>query len=223
MGTIALFATSSPAEYALAVGKFVSEANRIYQEFLNSEEGRGFCGQVCLVGDSVGSVLAYDALCGLDIKRSNSDEGSINNDAEQGTDGAASASSSGPAPPVIQLQNSSSSNLLLNLNTASSTTNSLSAHHPQRSSSSSSGGGGFKQNNNNKQELFFPAVDPVLDFDVTDFFVFGSPLGILLAYRKIHGQQQQQVRLSKEIRRVKFLKLVPLIASPRSRLPIARS
>lgn len=32
-------------------------------EFIKSEEGFGFGGQVCIVGDSVGSILGYDALC----------------------------------------------------------------------------------------------------------------------------------------------------------------
>lgn len=32
-------------------------------DFMKSEEGQGFTGQVCIVADSVGSVLAYDALC----------------------------------------------------------------------------------------------------------------------------------------------------------------
>lgn len=32
-------------------------------DFLKAEEGQGFSGQVCIVADSVGSILAYDALC----------------------------------------------------------------------------------------------------------------------------------------------------------------
>ena len=41
----------------------IGSANKVYNEFLQSEDGMGFCGQVSLVGDSVGSILAYDALC----------------------------------------------------------------------------------------------------------------------------------------------------------------
>jgi hypothetical protein len=81
VGTIPLFATVSSPGYADAVSKFTVEANRIYADFLRSDDGRGFCGQVCLVGDSVGSILAYDALCsanctiggGAGNRRSNSD------------------------------------------------------------------------------------------------------------------------------------------------------
>ena len=56
----------------------VSNANEVFASFLQSEEGSGFCGHVCLIGDSMGSILAYDALC-RDIKRSSS-EGSVNED-----------------------------------------------------------------------------------------------------------------------------------------------
>ncbi len=44
----------------------------------------------------------------------------------------------------------------------------------RRSSSSASDSGGAK-----------------LDFDITDFFMFGSPLGIVLAHRKIHTEERQ--------------------------------
>lgn len=37
--------------------------NYMILEFLKSEEGQGFSGQVCIVADSIGSILAYDALC----------------------------------------------------------------------------------------------------------------------------------------------------------------
>lgn len=62
IGAIPLLASSTP-EYQEAVSKVVNGANQVYQEFVRSEEGRGFAGQVSFVGDSVGSILAYDALC----------------------------------------------------------------------------------------------------------------------------------------------------------------
>lgn len=62
IGAIPLFASSS-TEYHDAVSRAISCANSVYQEFIKSEEGRGFNGQVALVGDSMGSILAYDALC----------------------------------------------------------------------------------------------------------------------------------------------------------------
>ena len=61
IGAIPLLSSSQP-EYWDAVGKTVQAANQVYQEFLKSEEGLGFSGQVVCIGDSMGSILAYDAL-----------------------------------------------------------------------------------------------------------------------------------------------------------------
>lgn len=62
IGAIPLLASSTP-DYSDAVSRVISGANQVYHEFVKSDEGRGFNGQVSLVGDSVGSILAYDALC----------------------------------------------------------------------------------------------------------------------------------------------------------------
>ena len=91
IGTIPLFASASPgnfhrqnlllshsscseffvvtrlffslSDYINSLNTVIGSANKVYNEFLQSEDGMGFCGQVSLVGDSVGSILAYDALC----------------------------------------------------------------------------------------------------------------------------------------------------------------
>ena len=52
-----------PASYQESVSAVISQANKVYQQFLESEEGFGFSGQVCILADSVGSLMAYDALC----------------------------------------------------------------------------------------------------------------------------------------------------------------
>lgn len=62
IGAIPLIATSSP-DYHESVTKTINAANMVYHEFIRSEDGKGFNGQVCIVGDSMGSVLAYDSLC----------------------------------------------------------------------------------------------------------------------------------------------------------------
>lgn len=61
VGAIPLIATSQQ-EYFDAVLKTVLAANQVYQEFLKSEEGQGFSGQIIMIGDSMGSLLSYDAL-----------------------------------------------------------------------------------------------------------------------------------------------------------------
>ena len=46
VGTIPLLAVSSAPAYADALGRFARAANDAHAEFLASEDGRGFCGQV---------------------------------------------------------------------------------------------------------------------------------------------------------------------------------
>ncbi len=51
IGTIPIFAASSP-EYQASVSKMVNAANNVFADFINSDEGQGFCGHVCLIGMS---------------------------------------------------------------------------------------------------------------------------------------------------------------------------
>ena len=62
IGAIPLLSSSS-SEYQDSVSKVITTANQVYHDFIRSDEGRGFSGQICLIADSVGSILAYDALC----------------------------------------------------------------------------------------------------------------------------------------------------------------
>uniref|UniRef100_A0A8C9VSF4 PITP-less RdgB-like protein n=1 Tax=Scleropages formosus TaxID=113540 RepID=A0A8C9VSF4_SCLFO len=62
LAALPLLAISAP-RYLDAVATLIIRANRVYRSFLQSEDGRGFTGQVCLVGDCVGGVLCFDALC----------------------------------------------------------------------------------------------------------------------------------------------------------------
>lgn len=61
IGAIPLISTAQQ-EYSDAVVKTVLAANQVYQEFLKTEEGLGFTGQIIMIGDSMGSLLGYDAL-----------------------------------------------------------------------------------------------------------------------------------------------------------------
>ncbi|CAL4117248.1 unnamed protein product, partial [Meganyctiphanes norvegica] len=62
VSAVPLLAAGSP-EYEDSVSRVVASANVQFHEFLRSEEGHGFQGQVCVIGDSIGGVMAYDALC----------------------------------------------------------------------------------------------------------------------------------------------------------------
>uniref|UniRef100_A0A8C6XME7 Phosphatidylinositol transfer protein membrane associated 2 n=1 Tax=Naja naja TaxID=35670 RepID=A0A8C6XME7_NAJNA len=62
LAALPLLATSSP-QYQEAVATVILRANQVYGDFLRSQEGASFNGQVCLIGDCVGGILAFDALC----------------------------------------------------------------------------------------------------------------------------------------------------------------
>uniref|UniRef100_A0A8D2Q6L2 Phosphatidylinositol transfer protein membrane associated 2 n=1 Tax=Varanus komodoensis TaxID=61221 RepID=A0A8D2Q6L2_VARKO len=62
LAALPLLATSSP-QYQEAVSTVILRANQVYNEFIKSQEGASFSGQVCLVGDCVGGILGFDALC----------------------------------------------------------------------------------------------------------------------------------------------------------------
>ncbi|XP_063225063.1 protein retinal degeneration B isoform X2 [Bacillus rossius redtenbacheri] len=134
IGAIPLFATSSP-EYLDAVSRVVAATNGAHQEFVRSDEGKGFCGQVYLVGDGVGSILAYDVLC---------------------------------RGQQYQSRNDSENSILDNADEADVDTRHLFAPVSRRRSSSTS-----DQSQHCK-----------LDFEVSELFMFGSPLAIILAFRK---------------------------------------
>ena len=175
IGTIPIFATSSP-EYNTSVNKMIMSANQVFTDFLHSEEGLGFCGQVVLIGDSMGAILAYDALC-REIKRSSS-EGSVNED--QSRNRSHSGESSRPSSPKV-------------------ITTIDPEGHPHHHIRSSGGSGhlsirGSKDYNNHASVTAGGISDEIrFDFDVSDFFAFGSPLGMLLAYRKLQVPLQKTI------------------------------
>ncbi|XP_032681683.1 protein retinal degeneration B isoform X3 [Odontomachus brunneus] len=140
IGAIPLLASSS-SDYQDAVSRVVMGANQVYHDFIKSDEGKGFSGQICFVGDSVGSILTYDALCRATQHSRHSSENSILETSNQNNENGGSTEDG----------------------------KHLSAPSPRRRSSGTS-----DNPHHNK-----------LDFEVGDFFTFGSPLALVLAYRKI--------------------------------------
>ncbi|NXN27191.1 PITM1 protein, partial [Nycticryphes semicollaris] len=116
LAALPLLATSS-GSYQHAVGAVIARANQAYSAFLHSGEGAGFCGQVVLLGDCVGGILGFDALCqsrgGSGGSRSSSRRGSLSTEPispelcggrdplADGTDGAMG---SGQASPELGTQ-----------------------------------------------------------------------------------------------------------------------
>lgn len=61
IGVVPLLVANTP-RFKSIIDQAILSANQTYNDFLNSDEGRGFAGQVTIVGDSVGSLIAYEAL-----------------------------------------------------------------------------------------------------------------------------------------------------------------
>ncbi|XP_037993639.1 membrane-associated phosphatidylinositol transfer protein 1 isoform X2 [Motacilla alba alba] len=180
LAALPLLATSS-GTYQQAVGTVITRANQAYAAFLHSGEGTGFCGQVVLLGDCVGGILGFDALCqsraGSGGSRSSSRRGSLSTEPispEQcggldpladGTEGAPVLGQAGPEPPGTQgdsQQHGSTSSL-------QASEAPLEAEAPRSSAMVLDGAEGASTR---------------LEFKVSGFFLFGSPLGLVLALRK---------------------------------------
>uniref|UniRef100_A0A7N6B4F8 DDHD domain-containing protein n=1 Tax=Anabas testudineus TaxID=64144 RepID=A0A7N6B4F8_ANATE len=62
LAALPLLATSAP-QYQEAVATVIVRANQVFADFIKSLDGAAFSGQVCLIGDCVGGILGFDALC----------------------------------------------------------------------------------------------------------------------------------------------------------------
>ncbi|XP_065491586.1 membrane-associated phosphatidylinositol transfer protein 1 isoform X3 [Caloenas nicobarica] len=173
LAALPLLATSS-GSYQHAVGTVITRANQAYSTFLHSGEGAGFCGQVVLLGDCVGGILGFDALCrsrgGAGGSRSSSRRGSLSAEPVspelcggqdplgEGVDGAAGSGQASPEPGTQRDGHHRSSSGSLQASEAP-----LEAEAPRDGAEGTS---------------------TRLDFKVSGFFLFGSPLGLVLALRK---------------------------------------
>ncbi|XP_050002309.1 membrane-associated phosphatidylinositol transfer protein 2 isoform X12 [Alexandromys fortis] len=214
LAALPLLATSSP-QYQEAVATVIQRANLAYGDFIKSQEGVTFNGQVCLIGDCVGGILAFDALCysgqPVSESQSSSRRGSVVSmqDADllspgilvnaahcssgSGSGGGSSLESSrhlsrsnidiprsnGTEDPRRQLPRKRSDSSTYELDTIQQHQAFLSSLHAsvlrnepssRRSSSSTmlDGAGALGK----------------FDFEIADLFLFGCPLGLVLALRK---------------------------------------
>ncbi|NXW57273.1 PITM2 protein, partial [Eurystomus gularis] len=206
LAALPLLATSSP-QYQEAVATVIVRANQAYSEFIRSQEGMSFNGQVCLVGDCVGGILGFDALC-----YSNQTVSESQNSSRRGS--VVSVQDTDLLSPGITVNNSycsSSSNLEAsrhlsrsNIDIPRSNGEDPKKQLPRKRSDSST----YELDTIKQHQAFLSSLhssvlrnDPgsrrsssstMLDggnigkfeFEVTDFFLFGSPLGLILALRK---------------------------------------
>ncbi|XP_069168054.1 protein retinal degeneration B isoform X5 [Procambarus clarkii] len=184
VGAVPLLATTVQ-EYDEAVTRTINATNAAYHEFLRSEEGQNFNGQVCIIGDSIGGVLAYDVLCRAYEQHkfgsnSNIPEGEPPSPGEE----------IGENVRVYRKSISSDGAYHTELPHCRSVSDSdyhytrhLSAPFPRRRSSSSSPQRKSSPSRHNKAEFDYSHCK--LEFEVTDFFMFGCPLALVLVYRKM--------------------------------------
>ncbi|KAK4812341.1 hypothetical protein QYF61_017118 [Mycteria americana] len=206
LAALPLLAVSSP-QYQDAVAMVISRANQVYNEFLKSTDGAGFNGQVCLIGDCIGGILGFDAICynsnTADESRNSSRRGSISSiqdnpllaeDSSLGGSKRLSKSNidiSGimedekPRQPLPRKQSDSSTYGC----------DAITQHHAFLSSIHSSvlkDAADFSPVNSSLSEVNLGRFE----FEVSDFFLFGSPLGLVLAMRStvLPGLDVCQVR-----------------------------
>ncbi|XP_066509614.1 membrane-associated phosphatidylinositol transfer protein 2-like isoform X2 [Hoplias malabaricus] len=207
LAALPLLATSSP-QYQDAVATVISRANQVYSEFIRSLDGASFSGQVCLIGDCVGGILGFDALCSSSQtvceSQSSSRRGSVDPDllspgiiinCSQDTSSSGSLStlegsrqlsrsnidipcSGGPDDPKRQLPRKRSDSSTYEVDTIKQHQAFLTSLH---SSVLRNDPGSRRSSNSTMLEC---GTLGKFDFEVSDFFLFGSPLGLVLALRK---------------------------------------
>ncbi|SPP89325.1 protein retinal degeneration B isoform X2 [Drosophila guanche] len=173
IGAIPLLAVASP-EFHETVNKTVAAANIVYHEFLKSEEGHGFSGQIVMLGDSMGSLLAYEALC----RANGSQPGTAGSGASNSGGDAVAASGGSSNAHLINSRHSRLDDDERFIEADLDAKRLLVAPSPRRRRSSSSSDSRAAK----------------LDFEVSDFFMFGSPLSVVLAARKLHDSKTALVR-----------------------------
>ncbi|XP_072310438.1 membrane-associated phosphatidylinositol transfer protein 2-like isoform X2 [Eucyclogobius newberryi] len=206
LAALPLLATSAP-QYQDAVATVILRANQVYSDFVKSQEGAPFTGQVCVIGDCVGGILGFDALCSSSVVVSESQNSSRRGStiSVQDTDllspGIVINSISPSSPTLEGSRHLSRSNIdiprssgqddpkkqLPRKRSDSSTYefDTIKHHQAFLSSLHSSvlhGDPGSRRSSNST--MLEGGSLGKFDFEVTDFFLFGSPLGLVLALRK---------------------------------------
>nr|XP_008111912.1 PREDICTED: membrane-associated phosphatidylinositol transfer protein 2 isoform X8 [Anolis carolinensis] len=208
LAALPLLATSSP-QYQEAVATVILRANQVYAEFIRSQEGMSFNGQVCLVGDCVGGILAFDALCfssqNMSESQNSSRRGSVisvqdtdllspgivvNNSycsGGSGLEGSRHLSRSNIDIPRSNGEDANKHFLRKKSDSSTYEADTISQHQAflSRNSLHSSA---LRHCPGSRRSSSSNALDGgnvgKFEFEITDFFLFGSPLGLVLALRK---------------------------------------
>ncbi|KAM8918375.1 membrane-associated phosphatidylinositol transfer protein 2 isoform 6-T6 [Lycaon pictus] len=209
LAALPLLATSSP-QYQEAIATVIQRANLAYGDFIKSQEGMTFSGQICFIGDCVGGILAFDALCyssqPVSESQSSSRRGSVASvqdtdllspgtlvNAAHGTSGSGGLESSrhlsrsnidiprsnGVEDPKRQWPRKRSDSSTYELDTIQQHQAFLSSLHASvlRNEPSS-------RRSSSSTMLDGSGAVGKFDFEIADLFLFGCPLGLVLALRK---------------------------------------
>ncbi|CAF1217175.1 unnamed protein product [Adineta ricciae] len=168
INAIPLFAISNP-NYQTVLTNAIASANKVYQEFISSKEGKNFSGQVVVIGDANGAILAYDALC---LNHNLDDTTSL-----YGEEGSTPRTPALSKRTMTSVQHDSSDSTSLHSSTRQIPKRAMTFDSPETGDSISRTG----DNSRSRQEQY----GLVLAFNVNEFFSFGSPLSLILAYRKL--------------------------------------
>ncbi|XP_068994891.1 membrane-associated phosphatidylinositol transfer protein 2-like isoform X1 [Embiotoca jacksoni] len=207
LAALPLLATSAP-QYQEAVATVIVRANQVYTDFLKSLDGASFSGQVCLIGDCVGGILGFDGLCSsnqtVNESQNSSRRGSVISVQDQDllSPGIIVNSGHGSASPTLEgSRHLSRSNIDIPRTGAGDDTK---RQLPRKRSDSST----YELDTIKQHQAFLSSIHSSVlrndaasrrsssstmldggslgkfDFEVSDFFLFGSPLGLVLALRK---------------------------------------
>ncbi|KAK1806789.1 hypothetical protein P4O66_005273 [Electrophorus voltai] len=204
LAALPLLATSSP-QYQDAVTTVISRANQVYSDFLRSLDGTSFSGQA---RDCVGGILGFDALCSSSQtvceSQNSSRRGSLDPDLlSPGIIINCSHDTSSPEAPSMLEGSRQLSRSNIDIPRSGSSDDTRRQPLRKRSDSSTYELDTIKQHQAFLSSLHSSVLrnDPAsrrssnstmleagtlgkFDFEVSDFFLFGSPLGLVLALRK---------------------------------------
>ncbi|XP_061622962.1 membrane-associated phosphatidylinositol transfer protein 2-like isoform X4 [Phyllopteryx taeniolatus] len=204
LAALPLLATSAP-QYQEAVATVIARANQVYTDFIKSLDGAAFSGQVCLIGDCVGGILGFDALCSsnqtVNESQNSSRRGSLVSVQDQDllSPGTIINCGQGSASPTLEgSRHLSRSNIDIPRNVSGDDNKKLQRKRSDLSTYeldtikqhqaflSSLHSNILRGDGTSRRSSSSTMLDSLgkLDFEVADFFLFGSPLGLVLALRK---------------------------------------
>ncbi|XP_026575120.1 membrane-associated phosphatidylinositol transfer protein 2 isoform X2 [Pseudonaja textilis] len=207
LAALPLLATSSP-QYQEAVATVILRANQVYSDFIRSQEGASFNGQVCLIGDCVGGILAFDALCysnqTMTESQNSSRRGSVisvqdmdllspgilvnNSYCSEGCGLEASRHLSRSTADLPRSNEEDPQKQQLLRKRSDSSTYELDTLKQHQAFLSSLHSSALKNFPGSRRSSGSTQLDGgnlgKFEFEITDFFLFGCPLGLVLALRK---------------------------------------